>query len=164
MNFEWILLAFFLVAIISGMSKSLSKSMLKNTLRLGAVVLSFLVTLVLQLCGVFQGAVNAIIEAINLAQMLPGFEGAMVLISGIASTLVSPIFFVIVFFVLLWIFRIIIHFVVKSIESKKAVNADAEQEIKESPAGISQQKYQCPKMQSPLRNHPLWKSLWQKLL
>lgn len=155
MNFEWILLAFFLVAIISGMSKSLSKSMLKNTLRLGAVVLSFLVTLVLQLCGVFQGAVNAIIEAINLAQMLPGFEGAMVLISGIASTLVSPIFFVIVFFVLLWIFRIIIHFVVKSIESKKAVNADAEQEIKESPAADIAAEVSVPENAEPVAESPI---------
>lgn len=127
MNFEWILLAFFLVALISGMSKSLSKSMLKNTLRLGAVVLSFLVAFILQLCGVFQGVVDAVVEAIDLAQMLPGFEGAMVLISGIASTLVSPIFFVIVFFVLLWIFRIIIHFVVKYIESKNEATVEAEQ-------------------------------------
>ena len=155
MNFEWILLAFFLVAIISGMSKSLSKSMLKNTLRLGAVVLSFLVTLVLQLCGVFQGAVNAIIEAINLAQMLPGFEGAMVLISGIASTLVSPIFFVIVFFVLLWIFRIIIHFVVKSIESKKAVNAEAKQEIKESPATDIAPEVSVPENAEPVAESPI---------
>ncbi len=127
MNFQWILLALFLVAIISGMSKALSKSMLKNTLRLGSVVLAFLVTFILQLCGVFQGIVNTIAETLDVAAMLPGFEGALGLILGIASTLVSPILFTIVFFVLLWIFRIIIHFVVKSIEKKQANKTNTEQ-------------------------------------
>ena len=123
MNFQWILLAFFLVAIISGMSKSLSKSMLKNCLRLGAVVIAFLITFVLQICGVFQGIVVEIINLVNLIALVPALAGAMNLVIGLASTLVSPIFFTIVFFLILWVLRIIIHFVVKAIEKKQEAKA-----------------------------------------
>ncbi len=119
MNFSWILLAFFLVAIIWGMSKSLSKSMLKNCLRLGAVVVAFLITLVLQVCGAFQAIVVAIIDAINLLALVPALAGAMDLVIGLASTLVSPVFFIVVFYLILWVLRIIVHFVVKAIEKKQ---------------------------------------------
>ena len=42
MDLQWILLALFLVAIVWGVTKSFSVSMLRNTLRLGLVVVSFL--------------------------------------------------------------------------------------------------------------------------
>lgn len=140
MEFQWILLALFLVAVISGMSKALSKSMLKNTLRLGSVVVAFLITFVMQLCGVFQNVVTEIINLINLASMLPGFEGAADLISGLASTLVSPIFFIIVFFPILWVLRIVVHFVVKGIDRMNEKKAAAlEQAPAETAAPVAEE-------------------------
>ena len=125
MDLQWILLALFLVAVISGMSKALSKSMLKNTLRLGAVVVAFLITFIMQLCGVFQDTVTAVTDAIGLMSMLGDLGGAGDLIVALVSTFVSPILFIVVFFPILWIFRIIIHFVVKGIERKQEKMAEA---------------------------------------
>nr|MBE6545216.1 hypothetical protein [Oscillospiraceae bacterium] len=140
MEFQWILLALFLVAVISGMSKALSKSMLKNTLRLGSVVVAFLITFVMQLCGVFQNVVTEIINLINLASMMPGLEGAADLIGGLASTLVSPIFFIIVFFPILWIIRIVVHFVVKGIEKANEKKADAIEQSAVESAPVNEEK------------------------
>lgn len=130
MDLQWILLALFLVAVISGMSKALSKSMLKNTLRLGAVVVAFLITFVMQMCGVFQNIVTTVTDAIGLMSMLGDLGGAGELIVALASTFVSPILFIIVFFPILWFFRIIIHFVVKGIEKKQEAMAEAAEEAK----------------------------------
>lgn len=127
MDLQWILLALFLVAMIWGVTKSLSASMLKNALRLGSVVVSFLITFGLQLGGVFQGVVTEIVALIDLAAMLPGLEAAEGLITGLASTLVSPIFFTTVFFLILWVLRIIIFFVVKGIEKSKAKKVQSEE-------------------------------------
>ena len=120
MDLQWILLALFLVAIVWGVTKSFSVSMLRNTLRLGSVVVSFLITFGLQLGGVFQNAVATVLNMVNLASMLPGLESAAGLINGLASTLVSPIIFVLVFLLILWILRIVIYFVVRGIEKSQA--------------------------------------------
>ena len=127
MDLQWILLALFLVAIVWGVTKSFSVSMLRNTLRLGSVVVSFLITFGLQLGGVFQNAVATVLNMVNLASMLPELESAAGLINGLASTLVSPILFVLVFLLILWVLRIVIYFVVRGIEksqAKKMQNAE----------------------------------------
>lgn len=124
MDFSWILLSLFLVALLLGIVKSLSKSILKNCLRLAGVVIAFAITLVLQISGVFQGAVESVMAVINLVGLIPGFESAIGLIVAIASTLVSPIFFVIVFFVIRWIINIIIYFVVKAVEKRQEKKAE----------------------------------------
>ena len=125
MDLQWILLALFLVAIVWGVTKSFSVSMLRNTLRLGSVVVSFLITFGLQLGGVFQNAVATALNLINLASMLPGLESAAGLINGLASTLVSPIIFIIAFLLILWVLRIVIYFVVRGIEKSQAKKAAA---------------------------------------
>ena len=129
MDFSWILLALFLVAIIRGVTKALSKSMLRNILRLGSVIVAFLVAFMLQISGVFQTLVTSVLDFVNLAALLPLPEGVFDLIYGLASTVVGPLFFIFVFFPTLWILRIIIHFVVNAIEkvaAKKAANAPEE--------------------------------------
>ena len=123
MDFSWILLALFLVAVIRGITKSLSASMLKNLLRLGSVVVAFLISFVLQLCGAFQGIVNLVMQLVSLSSLIPELAAFEVLIAAFASTLVSPILFIIVFLLILWIIRIVIHFVVKGIEKSKANKA-----------------------------------------
>lgn len=133
MDFSWILLALFLVAIIRGVTKALSRSMLRNILRLGSVIVAFFVAFMLQISGVFQTLVASVLDFVNLAALLPLPEGVFDLIYGLASTIVGPLFFILVFFPTLWILRIIIHFVVNAIEkiaAKKAANAP-EEEVEE---------------------------------
>lgn len=135
MDFSWILLAFFLIAIIGGIAGALSKSMLKNSLRLGAVIVSFLITFILQLCGAFQGIVEGVLTIIDLGALIPELSGAIALINGLASTFVSPIIFIAVFFVILWILRIVIHFVLKAVDKKAAEKAT---EATETAAEVSE--------------------------
>ncbi len=125
MNLEWILLAVFLVALIRGVTKSLTASLLRNLLRLGSVLIAFVITLVLQLDGVFQGVLTAIISAFDLLSLLPigEIKGAQEMITALASTIVSPILFVIVFLLTLGALRIIILFIDKFVEMAKARRA-----------------------------------------
>lgn len=135
MNLQWILASLFAVALIVGAVGSLSRSMLKNSLRLGATVLSFLVAFILQVCGVFQGAVESILEVIDLASMLPEELGSIgALIPSLASLLVSPSLFISVFLIVLWICQIVIHFVLKSVEKKEIARA---QELSEAVAAVA---------------------------
>ena len=111
MNYQWILLALFLIALISGVTKALFKPMLKSALRLGAVVVAFLVTFILQLCGVFQGVVSNVATVIDLSSLLSAFDGALEILLAIVSTLIGPLFFVTTFLVIMFIIRIVLHFV-----------------------------------------------------
>ncbi len=145
MHFEWLLLAFFLVAIIIETVKSFSRSMLKNTLRLGALVLAFLITFILQVCGVFQGIVKStrltdiILKSVNF-EAFPGLQGAADLICGLVSTLISMIFFIIVFLVLRMILRIVVHYVVQVIEKKQEEKAVALEAAKNSAPVLDEEK------------------------
>lgn len=122
MNFQWILLALFLVAIIAGLARARKKSMLKNALRFGSVIVAYLITFILQICGVFQGAVSAIVNMTGLVASIPVLAPAKDFINAAISTFVSPIFFIIVFFVFMFIIRIVINIVLNSIESKEKEN------------------------------------------
>lgn len=122
MNYQWILLAFFLVAVISGTMKALKRDMLRNLLRLGSVVVAFLITFFLQMGGAFQGIVVSIAEALDLAAMMADFAFATDLVIALVGTVVSAIVFVPVFFLVMGILRIII-FVVLKIVAKKADKA-----------------------------------------
>jgi hypothetical protein len=138
MDLSWILLALFLVALIWGMSKSLTRSVVKNAMRLGTVVVAFLITFGLQLGGVFQNLVSTVVDMFNLAAQLPGFEGAVDLIKGLASTVASPILFGIVFFLILIVLRIIVHFVANAVDKAVAKKAEtAEQSAEAAPVEVA---------------------------
>ncbi len=147
MDLSWILLALFLVALVWGMSKSLTRSVVKNAMRLGTVVVAFLITFGLQLGGVFQNLVSIVVDMLNLTAQLPGFEGAIDLIKGLASTVASPIVFGLVFFVLLLILRIIVHFVANAVDravEKKAAAPAAEPAPAEEPAAAAEEPAEEP--------------------
>lgn len=125
MNLQWILASLLAVALISGAVSSLFRSMLKNSLRLGALVVSFLITFILQICGAFQGLVNTLCEAINLASLLPSeLSGLGDVVPALISTVVSSVFFAVAFFILFWILCAVIHFVLNAIEKKNAQRAE----------------------------------------
>lgn len=127
MDFSWILLALFLVAVIRGITKSLSASMLKNLLRLGSVVVAFLITFALQVGGVFGGIVSELIKLVDIGSLIPGIGVAEGLISSLISTFVGPIVFIIVFLLILWVMRIVIFFVLRAVEKPKAKAAENEE-------------------------------------
>ncbi len=165
MNLQWILASLFAVTLIIGAVSSLSRSMLKNSLRLGATVLSFLIAFILQICGVFQGAVDAVSEAIHLSEMLPDdLGGVKDVIPPILSTLITPALFIAVFLVLLWIFHIVIHFVLRSVERKQAARANelseaiataaapeenTEEVVESAPEAVSEITESAPTEQTP---------------
>ena len=111
MNYQWILSALLLVAVLIGVSKAIFKPMLKNTLRLAAVVIAFLITFILQLCGVFQNIVGTILEAVNISSLLGDLPIETGILVALAGSFVTPIFFGIVFLLLLLVIRIVVHFV-----------------------------------------------------
>ena len=132
MNFQWMLLAFFLIAVLVGTLRALKRSMLKNVLRLASVVIAFLTVFFLQLGGVFQNAVSRVADTLGVASLLPVPEGATTLVLALVSTLVACLTFGLFFLPILWFLRIVIHFSLKGVEKKKRVKAElavvAEQE------------------------------------
>lgn len=120
MDLSWILLALFLVALIWSIIGSLGRSFIKNALRLGSVIVAFVITLVLQICGVFQGIAQTIIDAlssiIDIRELLGGLSGAADVVFALASTVISMVFFIIAFFVIRGVIRLFIPLITKAIE------------------------------------------------
>ena len=120
MDLSWILLALFLVALIWSIIGSLGRSFIKNALRLGSVIVAFVITLVLQVCGVFQGIAQTIIDAlssiIDIRELLGGLSGAADVVFALASTVISMVFFIIAFFVIRGVIRLFIPLITKAIE------------------------------------------------
>ena len=120
MDLSWILLALFLVALIWSIIGSLGRSFIKNALRLGSVIVAFVITLVLQICGVFQGIAQTTIDAlssiIDIRELLGGLSGAADVVFALASTVISMVFFIIAFFVIRGVIRLFIPLITKAIE------------------------------------------------
>ena len=120
MDLSWILLALFLVALIRSVIGSLGRSFIKNALRLGSVIVAFVITLLLQVCGVFQSIAQTIIDTlssiIDIRELLGGLSGAADVVFALASTVISMVFFIIAFFVILGVIRLFIPLITKAIE------------------------------------------------
>lgn len=146
MNFQWILLAFLAVSLITELAKAITRPMLKNVLRLICVPVAFIITYILQLCGVFQFLVNKLI-GLAFTQLLPllgssfsvpadTIEGMQGFLSAISSSILVPTFFVIAFsFILFFLRTLHVNLVLKYINSKKI-----RQEKKELRANIEDEK------------------------
>lgn len=149
MNFQWILLAIFIVALIAEIAKAITRPMLKNILRLVAVPVAFIITFIIQALGLFQLVADKITSLImglvlsnaELLAKLPiptsTIIGAKDLIAALISTIISPIFFVLVFVILLILIRAIhVNLVVKYFngremsEKKRELRAAIKQEKK----------------------------------
>ena len=75
MDFQWILLALFMIAIVRNVAKSLRNPMLKNFLRLMSIIVAFLITFILQVAGLFQNIIGDLVGKLELAAKLPEYEG-----------------------------------------------------------------------------------------
>ncbi len=146
MDLSWILLALFLVAMIRGVIKSLSRSALKNTMRLGSVIAAFSITLVLQIYGVFQGIVELILDALSdfftFEELLGDFAGATDVVVALVSTVASIFLFVPAFFIILFILRIIVHYVANAIDraAEKKAQAQKMAELKDEKSKPAKKK------------------------
>lgn len=138
MDLSWILLALFLVALIRSVIGSLGRSFIKNALRLGSVIVAFLITLVLQVCGVFQSItgiiVNAISGVIDLEELLGSLSGVADIAIALVSTMISMVFFIIAFLVIRGIIRLFIPLVTRSIEGAIEKKAQAPKPATAQPA------------------------------
>lgn len=131
MNYSWILLALFLVTIISGIVKAITRPMIKNILRLAAVILAFLIAFILQICGVFQNIVVSIVAMLDLVAMLPILADAMPFINALAGSLASPVIFLVAFYLLLGVFYLTIFIVMKIVDKKKAKKEEIAKALEE---------------------------------
>ena len=129
MNVQWIFLALFLVAIISNVFKAMRNPMLKNVLNLISVVVAFIITFVLQVCGVFQSGIEYLVETLELAAMVPEFEGlianAISFLLPFCTTLLGPLVFSLAFGIILFLLKIIhvnlIYMFIRSRQRKKEI-------------------------------------------
>lgn len=127
MNFQWILLALLAAALLFGTVMAGKRSMQKNALRLLCVPVAFIITFILQACGCMRWLADLLIEALELASAITGFEGAMDFILAYLSTLLTPVAFLVVFFVLLWLFRILHVNLICSYLDKRRVRREKKQ-------------------------------------
>lgn len=119
MNFQWILIAIFVASLLSGIVKAMFRPMLKNVLRLVCVPVAFLLTFILQALGLFQLIMTKAVALANLASYIPGMESLVEVLIAFCSTLLSPILFVSVFFLILWFLRILhVNLIAKFIQKR----------------------------------------------
>lgn len=131
MNYQGILLALFLVAILAGAVKALKRSMLRNTLRLASAVVAFLLIFFLQLGGVFQSAVTNVASALALESLVSDIEVVAPFALALISTVATSILFFVFFLLVLWVLRIVIYFVMRGIAKKSAKEAVVASEAQE---------------------------------
>lgn len=145
MQLQWILLALFLIAIVRNVAKAMRNPMLKNFLRLISILVAFIITFILQICGVFQNLAVKIIENFDVASMVPEYEGvigtAIGLLLPFCTTIISPLLFVLVFLVIFWILQIVhVNLVYRFIVKKKR-----KQEIREFKNALKEEKMMLKK-------------------
>lgn len=130
MNFQWILLAILAVSLISEIAKAITRPMLKNVLRLICVPVAFLITFIIQVCGLFQmlaeKATGLLLDYVMpmLASRLPipieSMDGVIKFLTAFCSTVLSPVLFITVFSVLLFLLRSIhVNLLLKFINNRK---------------------------------------------
>lgn len=119
MNFQWILLALFAVTMILEIAKALTRPMHKNVLYLISVPVAFLIAYILQINHVFQGIATAIVSKLGPVVNALGANGVE-LLSAILSTMLSPIVFVSIYGLLLFVIRLVhVNLLSKYIETRQ---------------------------------------------
>lgn len=119
MNFQWILLAFFAVALMQGIVKALMRPMLENVLRVICVPVAFILTFFIQIIGGVQFLIDKGIEILGFLDILEAFKDTGSFLVASVATLLSPAIFVVVFLVLLFILNHVhVNLIMKYINSR----------------------------------------------
>ena len=120
MKLEWILLALFLISMVRNLAKAMRNPMLKNFMRLISILVAFIITFILQICGLFQGIAEKIVAGVQWGALFPKFANAMQnsanLIVPFCTTIISPFLFVLTFTIILLVLNIVhVNFIYKFI-------------------------------------------------
>ena len=118
MNLQWILLAFFLAALVWEIYKAITRPMHKNVLNLISIMVAFTIAFILQAGGLFQHLALTLVNFFGLTTLLG--ENGGELIGAMISTFVSPVLFVIVYCIIYLFIRLIhVNFISKIIEKNQ---------------------------------------------
>lgn len=101
MNFQWILLALFAVALLWGIVRALMKPMLENILRAACIPVAFIITFIIQIIGVFPFLIRKGIELLGYLNILEMFKDTSEFLIASIVTLLSPALLVTVFLIVL---------------------------------------------------------------
>ena len=119
MNFQWILLALFLITMILEIAKALTRPMHKNVMNLISIPVAFLIAYILQINHVFQEVAEGVVSSLDFLVASVGEDGVG-LLSAILSTMLSPIVFVLIYNLLLFVIRLVhVNLLSKYIESRQ---------------------------------------------
>ncbi len=101
MNFQWILLALFAVALLWGIVRALMKPMLENILRAACIPVAFIITFIIQIIGVFPFLIRKGIELIGYLNIIESFKDTSEFLIASIVTMLSPGLLVTVFLLVL---------------------------------------------------------------
>ena len=140
MNFQWILLALFLIAIVRNLAKAMRNPMLKNFLRLISILVAFIITFILQVCGVFQNIAEDAVAGLELASKVPEFgeviNNAIGFIIPFGTTLISPLLFTLAFAIIYFVLKVVhVNLVYRFIKKRQR-----RKEIKELKLALREEK------------------------
>ena len=152
--FNWIILGFFLASITWHLIRALTKPMIKNVLTLACIPVALLITSLLHRWGLFVWAAEKIIVNLNL----DAETGAIVeKLLPVASALLAPTLFVIVFRLVFWLLKILhVNLVTKYLKNK-----NIKREKKELKAAIKEERERLEETirENEERNRQLLESL-----
>ena len=124
MDFQSILLALFISAIVYHIIRALYRPMLENFLRLLCIPIAFIITYMIQALGVFQLIVNRALSLFEVQSILGGFADLYGYISATITTLFAPVFFIGIYSVLLFVLnKVHVKLIIKYINSRNKKRA-----------------------------------------
>ncbi len=124
MDFQSILLALFISALVFNIVRALYRPMLENFLRLLCIPIAFITTYIIQALGVFQLVIDRALAYFEFQMLLGGFADLYGYISATLTTLVSPMFFIGIYSVLLFVLnKLHIKLILKYIKSREKKRA-----------------------------------------
>ncbi len=124
MDFQSILLALFISALIYNVIKALYRPMLENFLRLLCIPIAFIITYVIQALGIFQLIINRALSIFELQSLLGGFGDLYGYISATITTFFAPLFFIGIYSVLRFVLnKLHVKLIIKYINSRNKKRA-----------------------------------------
>lgn len=129
MYLGWLLFAIFFVFVLVGIAKAVFKPWLKNILRLGCVLIAFLITILLQLSGIMGMISDPLVSLIDISSIMKESNiytnDGELLAQRFVSSLISSVLFVMFFILILVLLRCIaVNLVFKAIAKKDGTDKE----------------------------------------
>lgn len=145
MNLQWILLALFLMAVVSNVFRAMRNPMLKNVLRLISIPIAFVITYLLQVNGVFQLGIQKLLSWVMDSYVPKEYVeilgDALGLIIPFLCTVLGAFIFSLVFNIVLLLLKILhVNLTYKYVMSRKQ-----KKEIEKFRASLEEEKERVKK-------------------